>query len=213
MAYLTVSQFKEALANNPLAAIVEQHVFTGLPYVFRDEPASNDLLVGQLSEALKVAKEDIVVVGSAKIGFSLNPEHFPRGFSDTSDIDVIVVSKDLFDKVWMIFLEWHYPRRGMNLGRIEGDWMRKRRGEICWGWLVPDEIHYDGFLSFPNVLRPLRDISTKWFNTFQSLSLYPELAVHRVSGRLYRTWNHALRYHTDGLRRIRDSISVGQKGA
>ncbi|MCL5279111.1 MAG: site-specific DNA-methyltransferase [Planctomycetes bacterium] len=37
MAYLTANQFKEALINSPLAAIIEQHVFTGLPYVFRDD--------------------------------------------------------------------------------------------------------------------------------------------------------------------------------
>jgi hypothetical protein len=212
MAYLTVGQFKEALANSPLPAITQQHVFDGLPYVFRDEPTSNDLLVRHVSEALGVPGENITIVGSAKIGFSLNPNNFPREFSDASDIDVVVVSEELFDRVWMILLEWHYPRRNMELGRVEGGWMRSRRGDIYWGWLVPDEIHYEG-LSFPNVLRPLRDISAKWFDTFQSLSLYPEFAAHRVSGRLYRTWDHAIRYHTDGLRQIRDAIVTRQKGA
>jgi hypothetical protein len=212
MAYLTVDQFKETLLKSPLEVMAEQHIFTGMPYVFRDEPASNDLLVEHLCEAMGVSDQNIVVVGSAKIGFSLNPDNFPREFSDTSDIDIVVVSEELFDRVWMILLEWHYPRRNMPLGRVEGGWMRSRRGDIYWGWLVPDEIHYEG-LSFPHVLKPLRDISTKWFNTFQSLSLYPEFAAHRVSGRLYRTWDHAIRYHTDGLRQIRDAIVARQKGA
>jgi hypothetical protein len=212
MAYLTVDQFKEALAESPLAAVVQQHVFRGLPYVFRDEPASNNLLIGHLCGELSVLEQNVVVVGSAKIGFSMNPDSFPREFSDTSDIDVIVVSDVLFDRVWMTLLEWQYPRRGINLGRIEDEWARFRRKEIYWGWLVPNEIRYEG-LSFPDTLKPLRNISAKWFNTFQGLSLYPEFARRQVSGRLYRTWEHALRYHTDGLRRIRDRIATLQKGA
>ncbi len=212
MAYLTVDQFKETLVSRPLAVIAQQHIFAGLPYVFRDEPESNDMLVGHLCDAMDVSQQNVVIVGSAKVGFSLNPDVFPRAFSETSDIDVIVVSEDLFDRIWMTLLEWHYPRRGVNLGQVEGGWARLRRKDVYWGWLEPDQIHYEG-LSFPNVLRPLRDISVKWFNAFQSLSLYPELAAHRVSGRLYRTWDHALHYHADGLRQIRDRIIAAQKGA
>ena len=212
MAYLTADQFKESLLKSPLGDVAEQHIFTGTPYVFRDEPASNNLLVGHLCNAIGVLEQDVIIVGSAKVGFSLNPENFPRKFSDTSDIDVVVVSEELFDTVWMTLLRWHYPRRGVDLGGVEGGWARARRREIYWGWLVPNEIRYEG-LSFPDALRPLRDISAKWFNTFQSLSLYPDFAARQVSGRLYRTWDHARRYHTDGLRRIRDRIVTFQKGA
>ncbi|MFH1370110.1 MAG: hypothetical protein ABII09_02325 [Planctomycetota bacterium] len=205
MAYLTAEQFKETLANNSLAAIAQHHVFQGLPYVFRDEPASNDLLVGNLCDALDVYEQNVIVIGSAKVGFSLNPNNFPRKFSETSDIDVIVISEELFDKVWMILLEWQYPRRLLNLGGLEGRWAATRRKDIYWGYMVPDEISYQG-LSFPEALKPLRDVSAQWFNTFQSLSLHPEFASRTISGRLYRTWDHALRYHTDGLRQIRNRI-------
>jgi hypothetical protein len=212
MAYLTVEQFREALVSGSLAAIAQQYIFTGVPYVFRDEPASNSLLTGHVCHELRVAQANVVVVGSAKTGFSLNPNNFPRGFSDTSDIDVIVVSEQLFDKVWMTLLEWQYPRRLISLGGPEQRWAASRRKDIYWGWIVPDEISYEG-LAFPNVLRPLRDISAQWFNTFQKLSLYREFVARTVSGRLYRTWDHALRYHTDGLRQIRDKIVRAQKGA
>lgn len=113
---------------------------SGLPYVFRDEPASNDLLTGHLCDALGVLEQNIIVVGSAKVGFSLNPNNFPREFAETSDIDVIVVNKALFDRVWMTLLEWHYPRRLLNLGRSEGKWAANRRKDIYWGWVVPDQL-------------------------------------------------------------------------
>ncbi len=205
MPYPSVEEFKTIVQTTPLDSVVKEHIFQGVPYVFRDNPEYLDLLTQHLSAAIKLTDQSIKVVGSAKIGFSLNPDNFPRGFSDTSDIDVIVVNEDLFDRVWMTLLEWHYPRRLVDLGRVEGNWARLRRKEIYWGWLVPTEIRYEG-LSFPSTLKPLRDISAQWFNAFQSLSLYPQFAARSISGRLYRTWNHALRYHIDGLRQIHDRI-------
>lgn len=198
--------FKSIILTTPLDSVVHQYLFQGLPYVFRDKPASLDLLIKHLSSSIKLTEENIRVVGSAKMGFSLNPDNFPRGFSDTSDIDVIVVNEELFDRIWMTLLEWQYPRRLVQLGHVEGEWAQRRRKDIYWGWLVPSEIRYDG-LSFPDVLRPLRDISAQWFNAFQSLSLYPDFAARTISGRLYRSWEHALRYHVDGLRQIHNRIS------
>jgi hypothetical protein len=211
MAYLTVEQFKDTLANDPLASITQQHIFGGTPYVFRHDPEYYDLLIGHVRQGINVLKENIIVVGSAKTGFSLNPDNFPREFSETSDIDVVVVSPELFDRVWLILLAWHYPRRLVNLGAVEGNWARLRRKDIYWGWFVPDQIRYEG-ISFPEALKPLRDFSVTWFDTFQSLSLLPEFGSRTVSGRLYRTWEHALRYHVEGLRMIRHRIFDAQKG-
>lgn len=207
MTYTNSEDFKSIILTTPLDSVVHQYIFQGIPYVFRDKPAALDLLIKHLSSAIKLDEENIRVVGSAKMGFSLNPDNFPRGFSDASDIDVIVINEQLFDRIWMTLLEWHYPRRLMQLGRVEGEWAQLRRKEIYFGWLVPDEIHYEG-LSFPNVLKPLRDISALWFNSFRSLSLYPEFAARTISGRLYRSWEHALRYHTEGLRQIRTKITA-----
>lgn len=212
MAYLTVDEFKHTLINSSLDSIVKRHIFQGVPYVFRETPESSSLLIQHVCEAFRLPEENVFVVGSARSGFSLNPENFPRMFSDTSDIDVVVISEELFDNVWMKILEWHYPRRLQNLGHDEGNWARLRRKEIYWGWLVPSEIHYEG-LSFPDILKPLRDISVTWFNAFQSLSLYPVFAPRTVSGRLYRTFDHALYYHIEGLRLIREKIQASEQGA
>lgn len=165
-----------------------------------------------MSDALELVERDIIVVGSAKMGFSLSPDTFFRQFSEQSDIDVLVVNTDLFDRVWMEMLKWHYPRKGSDLGKVENKWVRERRRDLYWGWFRPDKIRFEG-LSFPNTLRPLRNVSTSWFDAFQSLSRYSEFADREISGRLYRTWDHALLYHIDGLRRIRDVVRETKEGA
>lgn len=209
--YPTVEEFKDILIREPLEEVVQELVFQGRPYVFREQPEAFDKLNQHLCAKLKFSSQNVIVVGSAKIGFSLSPDRFPRSFSDESDIDVLVVDEALFDKVWMSMLKWNYPRRISGLENIDKQWADARRSNLYWGWFVPDRIRYGG-LSFPEVLKPVRDISTSWFNAFHSLSQYSEFASREVSGRLYRSWDHARLYHVDGLRQIRDSIQPKSEG-
>ncbi|MDA8240808.1 MAG: hypothetical protein M0Z67_10615 [Nitrospiraceae bacterium] len=211
MPYLSVKEFETVILNTSPDLIVEEYIFQGKPYVFRKQMKAFNILTKHLVEKLGIVEKNIIIVGSAKMGFSLNPENFPRQFSDASDIDVVIISDKLFDIIWMTLLKWNYPRRLAHLGQVERDWQQYRRKEIFYGWLMPNEIRYEG-LAFPEVLKPLRDLSAKWFNTFQSLSLYPEFAARIVMGRLYRSREHALRYHAEGLRQIYNKIVTTQKG-
>ncbi len=200
--YPSAQEFADLLRGGSLLELARNFVFGGLPYVFRDAPEQHDLLKEHLSASLGVDRSDLVVVGSAKIGFSLGPDTFPRAFGDWSDIDVAVVSPTLFDRIWMAILRWHYPRRVLGLTGPDQPWGAARRKELYWGWMTPDDLRFEG-LSYSRALTPLRDLSTTWFNGFQSLSRYPQFADRTVTGRLYRTWNHAFLYHVDGLRQIR----------
>lgn len=197
----TVKQFKQILLSKSTEEIVNRYIFSEPSFVFKEKPELMRLMRKHLCEHLDLSEEKIVIVGSAKLGFSLSPYNFPREFSPESDIDVLVVDSDLFDSIWMTLLKWWYPRRTIKLGGMENDWASARRKDVFWGWVVPNEIRYEG-ISFPDVLKPIRDISASWFNAFRSLSLHPELSDRNVNGRLYRTWEHAMRYHCDGLRQI-----------
>ena len=208
----SVDEFKKALLTTPLDEIVREYIFKGLPYVFRDTPELMKALRNHLCNDLEISGESTIVIGSAKIGFSLSPDTVFRQFSEESDIDVLVVDERIFDNIWNIVLRWHYPRRIRGLGGMDGSWGRRRRRDLYWGWFVPDKIKYEG-LSFPEVLKPLRDISTSWFNAFRSLSRFPEFSRRNITGRLYRTWDHALLYHADGLRQVKGSLVQTSKDA
>ncbi len=210
MSYPSAKEFIEILRNRPLDVVVKEYIFHGLPYIFRNRPEAMQTLYQHLRATLRISDQNITVVGSAKIGFSLSPDNFPRKFTDESDIDILIVDETLFDKVWMTMLKWNYPRRHRLYG-IDWMWAKNRRDNLYWGWFVPDKIRFEG-LSFPHVLKPLRDISTTWFNAFRSLSQYPEFISRNVSGRLYRTWDHALLYHLEGLHQIRESVRIIKKG-
>jgi hypothetical protein len=202
-----VGEFKSLLLSGDVRDVVQHQIFEGPVHAFRQRPADLHVLRQHLVSHLHLAAEGIIVVGSAKTGFSLSPDNFPRPFGVESDIDVVVVSETLFDAYWTICLEYFYPRRAGMLPRADHQWLRDRKHDVFWGRFVPHYMRYEG-LSFPEVLRPLRDLSTAWFNAFRSLSTYEQFRGRDITGRLYRSWNHALAYHADGLRQIKQSLQT-----
>lgn len=129
--------FAEELKTRPLRDIVRDRIFGGTPYVFRARPATAETLYEYVSKQLGIPRDHVKIVGSAKLGFSLSPDNFPRRFTPTSDIDVVVVDEKMFDLVWMALLDWHYPRRTVGLAGPEKEWARQRRREVYWGWFFP----------------------------------------------------------------------------
>jgi hypothetical protein len=205
MSYPTVEEFKTLLRTSDLLQIAEDHILTGLPYAFKDHPRSMNIIQRHLTARLPLKSENIIVVGSARLGFSLNPDGYFNSFNDASDIDIIVIDADLFDMVWSTILDWHYPRKYTKLPESDWGWVGERKKDIYWGWIVPHAIRYKG-LSLPSALKPIRDFKTSWFNAFQSFSLYDEFVSRTMNSRLYRTRDHALKYHVHGLRGLRDFI-------
>ena len=204
---MDAEEFKTVLLSTDVTEVVQQRVFEGPVYAFRGRPGDLDVLRTHLVLRLGIDRDKIVVVGSAKTGFSLSPDNFPRPFSVKSDIDVVVVDEALFDSYWAICLKYYYPRRIEKLPRPDYEWLLRRKNDVFWGRFEPHYMRYEG-LSFPDVLRPLRDLSTGWFNAFKSLSTYGQFRGRDIKGRLYRTWAHALAYHADGLRQIKQSLQT-----
>jgi hypothetical protein len=204
MALASAAEFSDLVLTRPLEDVVKTHLFDGEVHAFLKAPVALKVLQERLARSLNIPPHDIRVVGSAKTGFSLDPNAFPRQFSASSDIDVAVVSATLFDGAWHTVLAWDYLRRH-RLPQRERKWAIGMREDFYWGYLVPTQLRFSGLL-YPSVLTPLRDLSTMWFNAFRGLGAEPSFADRDVNGRLYRSWDHALRYHVHGLERIRKEL-------
>ena len=207
MAVLTVDEFKAILRTDPPEQVVRERVFSGDVFLAETFPQVLGTLRRNLCPQFGLRDEDVFIVGSAKMGFSLDPDKFPAAFKKKGgDVDVVVISEELFDRFWEVFLAWHYPRRSSGLtSAADREWISLRRKNLYWGWFVPSEIQYTG-LSLPAVLKPIRDLKTKWFSAFRALSAQPAFLGRDVNGRLYRTWNHALWYHAYGLSEIKTKL-------
>ncbi len=210
-------RFSERLLACPidgLEAFAEAEIMTGPPFIFGN---ADDTLAFQryvaASLGVPAAASHVLVVGSAKTGFSLDPDRYFQPFGPASDIDVAVINEDLFDEAWRAMLAWDYATMRTRTAQ-DRRWLSDRRFNVWSGWYDPagwelrerGEIH----LTLPAILRPLRDFSYRWFWTFRSLSRYRyhrEVPRHRVDARLYRTRRHLAMYHASGLRILRTRLT------
>lgn len=177
------------------------------PYAFASDPSTWDDFRDEFVRGLGVKREDVRVVGSGRLGFSMKPSANLRRFSEKSDVDVVVVSPELFDEVWWALLAAFYPRY-QRIDRLSG-WLGDRRNEIYLGWIIPDKIEIDHRLLGPRA-KKLGQLKSKWFNVLKVATQHPPLPVEDVKGRLYRSWNHAVLYHTNSLTELRRSFAEGQ---
>lgn len=102
-----------------LRHILRVWVMQGIPYAFAPSPMLYEALREWLAPRLGVAPLDIALIGSARTGYSWAPEpQFSKAFSGRSDLDLAVISSDLFGRVRSAFLQW---QDDCDLGKVLPD--------------------------------------------------------------------------------------------
>ncbi|MGV8815358.1 MAG: hypothetical protein ACOH2D_14745 [Gelidibacter sp.] len=112
---MSVDEFKKECQHQTREIVVQKHLIEGESYFFSEihKGSSEFDFKKNIASILQVHVRDIVIVGSAKLGFSLKPEFQSPGLyqykefdhhfnidnaNEKSDLDIAVVSSSLFDK-------------------------------------------------------------------------------------------------------------------
>jgi hypothetical protein len=195
MPYPSKDEFAKLLDSRDHTRIVEELLITGVPFAFQNSPADYDLLRTTLGSALQLSEKEVTVVGSGRIGFSLSPDKYGTPFLPASDLDVAVVSSELFDVAWFDLLR--LGRRYLRLDKGVQAWIdTHKENNIYFGFIIPDRL--------PGAVA----ISPTWFRIFKGLARHPSLSGRDVNGRLYRTWNHVQIHQLYSLRKIQQSLNT-----
>jgi hypothetical protein len=173
------------------------------PFVFGSRGDNWDDFRSEIADELSIQATDVRVVGSARLGFSLKPGTNLRKYDDASDVDLIVINANLFDYLWIALLEAVYPRHPAT--ELVGGWLRQRRDEIYTGWISPLEIRVDRSI-FGAKAEPVLSFNARWFRLLKRSSKFIIRRHEDVSGRLYRTMEHANLYHLNSLAALRRSL-------
>ncbi|MCA6467573.1 MAG: hypothetical protein IM552_06190 [Chitinophagaceae bacterium] len=142
--------------------------------------------------------EYIALAGSGNWGFSLNPRKLWTPFNEHSDIDVVVISNNLFSSTWDVVraLErsnWH----------LFTDNQRRTLGDVI------DDI-YAGFVSPPMTL-PL-DSNKKFhqfryrFNSMLNRLSGAHIGYRKVTMRYFRNMVEAADYYSRSIRSARKEL-------
>lgn len=161
--------FKRDLSILSPLEIARKHIVFGECAVISSEKYFE--LRHRISEQFGVHTNQVIVVGSGKLGFSIAPRKRYRDFGDTSDIDVAIVSEDLFLSVW----------KDVHRYFAQGGYWEKKSDFFLYlfrGWIRPDKLPPDQDFEF----------SRHWAEFFDILSASRRFSTARIAGAIYQSW-------------------------
>ncbi len=212
-------EFKQLIVSlDSHRVLAKVFLLEGTPYVFEKSPMKYVIFREQVAARFEVGSQDVCIVGSAKLGFSPSPHTFGKPFSQTSDVDVVVISDDYFYRGSReLFSELNglepavhrvrpYLKNAVLAGQPPvvklGDW--KNLKEAIRNFVF--ENFNPGLLPGNHRLR--LDIFDKISSTAGLfLALEPKVFVSKIRCRVFRNWKSAEDYYSNSLREARRVFS------
>lgn len=182
--------FKDELNNEfiPDIAIIRKNLLHGTPLIYHDNEETYFYLKQKVANYFKVSTTKIVMIGSAKLGFSIAPHKLWNNFSEESDIDIVVISEEIFDEYWKELLNFNINVKS----RSEQDDQKYREflEYFLKGWIRPDLFPF----TYPK--------KNEWFEFFKSIS-YGKYGNYKVAGAIFRNEYFFEAYHSRNINKLR----------
>ncbi|MCB0321643.1 MAG: hypothetical protein KDD60_12015 [Bdellovibrionales bacterium] len=200
---MTLEEFETQLVSkkseSDLQDFCRQKLLHGTPFVFLGREDDFFCFKKRICAHLDVHHTEVYIVGSGKLGFS-PVKRTP--FSLDSDIDVAIVSPDLWEKFFELGLRLEYGIRSFEVSLHKSQWQKYieylRYGAM--GWVRPDLI--------PSV-PPMRDLKQEWFDFFNSISFEKsEVGNYKVTAGIYRSQAHLEKYSAHSFRKVQRKLEV-----
>lgn len=166
-----------------------------IPFCFKDNPEIFYQFRDEICDYLTIHPQNFCIVGSAKTGFSLNTDktknRFGKGFDESSDIDIVLVSEELFQNLWIELLD--YQKTSI----LKFDFNKKKKFSelqhiFFWGLIRFDKLTNE----FP--------FAKDWWEFFNKLSINKVYGPRRIRAGLYKSWYHASLNYERNLNEIRN---------
>ncbi|OOE04644.1 hypothetical protein BO219_04415 [Anoxybacillus kestanbolensis] len=185
-----LDEFKKVLDNKEMsdADIVDRYILFGTPFVFKNNEDKYYFLKREIANFFGTSTSNVIMVGSAKLGFSIAPQKLWKLLDDDSDIDMVIISEELFDDYWKQLFEFNINLTYRN--EKEDELYRDFLEYFFKGWIRPDKFPF----KFDN--------KRKWFEFFNKIS-YGEYDKRKITGAIYRNEYFFRKYHEQNIRRLR----------
>lgn len=176
--------------------LVDRYIWFGTPAIFQDNEQTYFDLRKEIADFFLINNMDnIVVVGSAKLGFSIAPRKEFRDITDDSDIDVAIIDDELFNTYWEKLYDFNINIK--NRTETEDQLYRKFLDYFFRGWLRPDLFPFS--FSYRN----------KWFDFFKSIS-YKKYDHRKIAAGIYKNKFFFTKYHERNIEKLREELRYGQ---
>jgi hypothetical protein len=183
----------------------------GTPHVFINSPMKYIIFKEQVASDFGIGSQDVCIVGSARLGFSPSPHKFGTPFSETSDVDVVLISEPLFlEGSQALFQELNSVGPALHTLQPNPNKAIELEGTV---WKrVKEAIRNFVYNNFnPGLLSHSHPLRQRIFNgiagtTGLFLALEPQVFVSRIRCRIFRTWRAAEDYYANSLRQAQHQM-------
>jgi hypothetical protein len=166
----------------------------GIPAAFLARPSVYEKQRIWLADKFKISPKAITLVGSSRLGYSLKPESFGKPFGDHSDLDIIIVSEQLFEstsKDFQLFVEdFESGRLHPRNEKERGYWLENcefYRRNIPKGFLNANYIPNFGQYAFSTAIN-----NAMYEFQIRVNDSHIGIKVKSASARIYKDWKSCL---------------------
>lgn len=193
-------EVRGATTRDDVLDLCRRRVLHGTPFVFGGREDDYYGFRRRIADHFGISFHEVYLTGSAKLGFSLLED---KAFDFDSDIDVAMIAPSLYDKIMTAINGYQYQLRESRRAVTERELEMYHRflEYTAIGWIRPDKLPVSFDLSV---------LKTDWFAFFESISSgRSEVGNYRVSGGVFKGYQHLEDYQFRGLVSLRNSLLVG----
>lgn len=194
-----LKQLVEIDADAELMDFCRKSVLHGTPSIFRNSEDEFYEFRKRVAQNFGISFNEIYITGSAKLGFS---PHKKTTFSLDSDVDVAIVSQELFDKIMESIRVYQMRLRDSRISVSQREIKKYHKfleyGAI--GWMRPDHLPVSFLVS---------ELKDNWFKFFDSISYgRSEVGNYKVNAGVFKTYRHLEQYTFSGIKSLATALKV-----
>lgn len=182
---------KKELERLSTSSFITKWIIEHTPYIFDGYEMEYIHWREEIASKLRIDPSDIMITGSASLGFSLNPYKNFKPFNEKSDIDVSIISHYYFDVAWHDLL---YTSRLVISPQMKEALDDHRQRLIYWGTIATDKI------------LPLLSFGVEWDNIIKESKMYPFLVDRDINFRIYKDKLSVRNYLATGTNKLKSKL-------
>ncbi len=193
--FYSKKDFEKDLLSTPIRDVTNKYLFDNYPFCFQDKP---DLLIqfrNDICDQFKIHNKNFCIVGSGKIGFSLRPSKYGSKFSEASDIDIVLISDELFQSLWLQLLAF----KKTSTYKLSPQFKKK--------FFDLQKIFFYGIVRFDKLSNDF-SFAKEWWVFFNSLSKDSKYGGRRIRAAIFKDWWYVSNYYEYSMNKIKNKLEV-----
>lgn len=167
---LRIRTFKQDFTSLSTEQLVMKYLILGEPFAIK--PSLFDQLRIDVARHFNVHPNNVVMVGSGKLGFSIAPKKRYKPFDYESDIDLAIVSKEIYEDIWREVFKYDNNVRGWTDRDKFGAYHLK-------GWIRPDKLPTSSTFNR----------TQEWWDFFRELTSSGKYGSYKIRAGLFHSFH------------------------